>query len=101
MDYQAEAMGKSDRRDRDGKDGDDKKKMGGGFSRKKQCKFSADTEYVLDYKDVQMMKSFISEHGRIVPRRVSGTSAHWQRKLTTALKRARTLALIGYVDTGH
>lgn len=95
MENQNEQMGRMDR-----KDGDDKKKLSG-FHRKKQCRFSADPEYVLDYKDVQMMKSFISEHGRIVPRRVSGTSAHWQRKLTTALKRARTLALIGYVDSGH
>ncbi len=84
---------------REEKDGDDRK-GGRGFNRKKVCRFCADTNFVLDYKDVRMMQSFISEHGKIVPRRVSGTCALHQRALTTAVKRARNLALVGYVSMG-
>ncbi len=89
--------------DNDGmmKDGDDKKKGGGGgFHRKKVCRFCSDNEYVMDYKDVSMMQSFVSEHGRLVPRRISGTCALHQRKLTSSIKRARNLALVGYVSMG-
>jgi small subunit ribosomal protein S18 len=82
------------------KDADGGKKMGGGFHRKKVCRFCADLEYILDYKDVRMMQSFISEYGKIVPRRISGNCAYHQRKLTTAVKRARNLALVGYVSMG-
>lgn len=73
---------------------------GGGFHRKKVCRFCADNEYVLDYKDVRMMQSFVTEHGKIVPRRISGSCSFHQRKLTTAVKRARNLALVGYVSMG-
>ncbi len=83
------------------KDGDDKKKGGGGgFHRKKVCRFCSDNEFVMDYKDISMMQSFVSEHGRLVPRRISGTCALHQRKLTSAIKRARNLALVGYVSMG-
>lgn len=85
----------------DDKDGDEKSgKKGGGFYRKKTCRFCADIEYLLDYKDVKMMQSFVTEHGKIVPRRISGNCAGHQRQLTTAVKRARNLALIGYVSMG-
>lgn len=92
---------KQDSRDRgdshmDSKDGDERGRKGGGFNRKKVCRFCSDTDYVLDYKDVRMMQSHITEHGKIVPRRVSGTCAFHQRAVTTAVKRARNLALIGY-----
>lgn len=94
----------SDRDDRGG-DGDDRsgRKLGGtgGFYRKKVCRFCADTEFVLDYKDIRMMQSFVSEHGKIVPRRISGNCAAHQRRLTTAVKRARNLAIVGYVSSGH
>jgi small subunit ribosomal protein S18 len=82
------------------KDGEDKSLRRGGFGRKKVCRFCADTEFVLDYKDVRMMQSFVSEHGKIVPRRISGTCAFHQRALTSAVKRARNLALVGYVTMG-
>jgi small subunit ribosomal protein S18 len=87
------------------KDGDDRGGRrggggGGGFHRKKVCRFCSDQEYVLDYKDVRMMQSFISEHGKIVPRRISGNCAFHQRKLTSSVKRARNLALVGYVSMG-
>ncbi len=98
---------KSDMKERGGRDrdGDERgsKKMdrgGGGFHRKKVCRFCSENDYVLDYKDVKMMQSFVSEHGKIVPRRISGTCAQHQRKLTVAVKRARNLALVGYVSMG-
>ena len=72
----------------------------GGFHRKKVCRFCADNEYILDYKDVRMIQSFVTEHGKIVPRRISGSCSFHQRKLTTAIKRARNLALVGYVSMG-
>lgn len=93
-----------DSRDRDDekmeKDGDERGRKGG-FYRKKVCRFCADTEFVLDYKDIRMMQSFVSEHGKIVPRRISGNCATHQRKLTSAVKRARNLALVGYVSMGN
>jgi small subunit ribosomal protein S18 len=71
------------------------------FSRKKVCRFCSDQDYVLDYKDIRMMQSFVTEHGKIVPRRISGNCAKHQRSLTTAVKRARNLALVGYVSMGN
>jgi small subunit ribosomal protein S18 len=92
---------RSDRTDRMDKDGDEKRRGGGGgFHRKRVCRFCADTEFILDYKDVRMMQAFVSEHGKIVPRRISGNCALHQRQLTTAVKRARNLALVGYVTVG-
>ena len=82
-------------------DGGSRKLMGGGHSRKKACRFCADDEYILDYKNVRVVQSFMSEHGRIVPRRISGCCASHQRKLTTAIKRARNLALVGFVTPGN
>ncbi len=73
----------------------------GGFSRKKVCRFCSDQDYMLDYKDVRLMQSFITEHGKIVPRRISGNCALHQRHLTSAVKRARNLALVGYVSMGN
>ncbi len=90
--------------DRDGGDDRGGKRGGGGGGgashRKKVCRFCADTDYILDYKDVRLVQSFISEHGRIIPRRISGNCANHQRKLTTAVKRARNIALVGYVNMG-
>lgn len=96
-------MGKEDRMDKDGRDGMDGDERGGrrgGFGRRKVCRFCADLEYVMDYKDVRMMQSYVSEHGHIVPRRISGNCASHQRKLTSAVKRARNLALVGFVSSG-
>ena len=95
--------GREDRGDRMGKDDDDRggrRGGGGGFHRKKVCRFCSDQDFMLDYKDQRMMQSFVSEHGKIVPRRISGNCATHQRKLTTAVKRARNLALVGYVSSG-
>src|SRR5689334_14724105 len=95
-----EKSDRSSRDDRGDKDGDEKGRRGGGFHRKKVCRFCSDQDFMLDYKDVRMMQSFVSEHGKIVPRRISGNCAQHQRQLTTAIKRARNLALVGYVSMG-
>ncbi|MBQ9415542.1 MAG: 30S ribosomal protein S18 [Clostridia bacterium] len=65
--------------------------------RKKVCIFCADKVSYIDYKDVAKLRKFITENGKILPRRVSGTCAEHQRELTTAIKRARTMALLPYV----
>lgn len=68
------------------------------FRRKKFCRFSAEGIKQIDYKDIDMLKSFIMESGRIVPSRITGTSAHYQRQLAKAIKLARFLALLPYTD---
>ena len=71
--------------------------QGGGMRRRKLCRFCVDKIDYVDYKDVRLMMLAIPERGKIQPRRLSGTCAKHQRKLTTAVKRARQLALIPYV----
>ncbi len=68
------------------------------YRRKKFCRFTADDAKNIDYKDVQMLKNYVSETGKIVPSRITGTSAKYQRLLSNAIKRARFLALIPYTD---
>jgi ribosomal protein S18 len=65
--------------------------------RRKVCYFTANGITYIDYKDVELLKKFISERGKILPRRVTGTSAKYQRMLTRAIKRARQMALLPYV----
>jgi small subunit ribosomal protein S18 len=69
------------------------------FHRRKVCRFCADSNIVIDYKDSKMLRYFITERGKIIPRRISGTCAKHQRALTQAIKRARTIALLPYVGT--
>lgn len=69
------------------------------FHRRKVCRFCADTSLVIDYKDSKSLKYFITERGKIIPRRISGTCASHQRTLTLAIKRARAIALLPYVGT--
>ena len=64
--------------------------------RKKVCQFCADKESVVDYKDVETLKKYVSERGKILPRRITGTCAMHQRAITTAVKRARTVALLPF-----
>ena len=66
--------------------------------RKKDCIFCADKVETIDYKDIAKLRKFISERAKILPRRVSGTCAEHQRALTTAIKRARYMALLPYVS---
>lgn len=70
---------------------------GGGRSRRKSCRFCADTDLVIDYKDVRMLRGFITERGKIVPRRISGNCAKCQRRIAAAVKRARVIALLPYL----
>ena len=64
---------------------------------KKVCYFTKNKVDYIDYKDVELLKKFISANGKITPRRVTGTSAKYQRMLTTAIKRARQMALLPYI----
>ncbi|MBF0211463.1 MAG: 30S ribosomal protein S18 [Desulfamplus sp.] len=67
------------------------------FQRRKVCRFCADTSIEIDYKDSKNLRSFITERGKIIPRRITGTCAKHQRTLATAIKQARTIALLPYV----
>lgn len=69
------------------------------FHRRKVCRFCADSSMLIDYKNPKALKYFITERGKIIPRRISGTCAKHQRSLTAAIKRARTIALLPYVGT--
>ncbi|MDT0583474.1 MULTISPECIES: 30S ribosomal protein S18 [Alteromonadaceae] len=69
------------------------------FRRRKFCRFSAEGVAEIDYKDISMLKNYITESGKIVPSRITGTSAKYQRQLATAIKRARFLALLPYTDS--
>jgi small subunit ribosomal protein S18 len=69
------------------------------FHRRKVCRFCADSSLVINYKDPKSLKYFITERGKILPRRISGTCAKHQRALNHAIKRARTIALLPYVGT--
>ena len=68
------------------------------FRRKRYCKFTAEGVDQIDYKDLETLKEYITETGKIVPSRVTGTKARYQRQLATAIKRARFLALLPYSD---
>lgn len=69
----------------------------GGMRRKKVCQFCADKTEVIDYKDVDKLRKYITERGKILPKRITGTCAVHQRAVTTAIKRARIVALLPYV----
>ncbi|MGH8481098.1 MAG: 30S ribosomal protein S18 [Nevskiaceae bacterium] len=68
------------------------------FRRKKFCKFTAEGVTEIDYKDLATLKQYVSETGKIVPSRVTGTKAQYQRQLALAIKRARYLSLLPYTD---
>ena len=69
------------------------------FRRRKFCRFTAEVSKKIDYKDLETLKDYITETGKIVPSRVTGTKAKYQRQLATAIKRARFLALLPYSDS--
>jgi small subunit ribosomal protein S18 len=69
------------------------------FRRRKFCRFSADGVAEIDYKDIATLKNYVTESGKIVPSRITGTSAKYQRQLSTAIKRSRFLALLPYTDS--
>ncbi|QGX39349.1 30S ribosomal protein S18 [Permianibacter aggregans] len=68
------------------------------FRRKKFCRFTAEGIEQIDYKDLNILKAYITETGKIVPSRITGTRANYQRQLAVAIKRARFLALLPYCD---
>ena len=85
---------------RDKKDRKDRKEGGNRplFRRKKFCRFTAEGIKEVDYKDVELLKDFVNESGKIIPARITGTKSHYQRQLSAAVKRARYLALLPYTD---
>ena len=68
------------------------------FRRRKYCRFTAEGIKDIDYKDINLLKQYITETGKIVPSRITGTKARYQRQLSTAIKRARYIALLPYSD---
>ena len=68
------------------------------YKRRRYCKYSAEGITEVDYKNIDILKDFITENGKLIPARITGTKARYQRQLTTAVKRARFLALLPYTD---
>ena len=69
------------------------------FRRRKFCRFTAEDVKEIDFKDLNTLKAYVSETGKIVPSRITGTKDRYQRQLATAIKRARFLALLPYTDS--
>lgn len=74
----------------------EKRRGGGGMRRKKVCQFCADKTETIDFKEVDKLKKYITDRGKILPKRITGTCAKHQREVTTAIKRARIVALLPY-----
>ncbi len=66
------------------------------FQRRRVCRFCTDPEMIIDYKDVKVLRNFVTERGKIIPRRIFGTCASHQRQVCEAIKRARQIALLPY-----
>ena len=81
-----------------GKGKKDNKTKGALFKRRKFCRFTVEKVEWIDYKDVEVLKDFINENGKIIPARITGTKTHYQRQLSDAIKRARYMALLPYTD---
>ena len=81
-----------------GKGKRDAKSKGALFKRRKFCRFTVEKVEWVDYKDVDMLKDFVGENGKLIPARITGTRTHYQRQLSVAVKRARFLALLPYTD---
>jgi len=91
-------MGRNAKAKGKGKDGKRRERGNNLFKRKKFCRFTAEGVKQIDYKDVDVLKDFVQENGKIMPARITGTKARYQRQLSTAIKRARFLALLPYTD---
>ena len=85
---------------KDKKDRKDRKEVSNRplFRRKKFCRFTAEGIKEVDYKDVELLKDFVNDSSKIIPARITGTKSRYQRQLSTAVKRARFLALLPYTD---
>ncbi|MCX7897846.1 MAG: 30S ribosomal protein S18 [Rhodocyclaceae bacterium] len=77
---------------------DERAKSRNAYKRRKFCRFSAEKIEWVDYKDLDLLRDFITETGKIIPARITGTRSRYQRQLSTAIKRARFLALLPYTD---
>lgn len=75
----------------------EKRPQRGGMRRKKVCQFCAEKDKKIDYKDVDTLRRYVTERGKILPKRITGACAMHQREITTAVKRARIVALLPYV----
>ena len=84
------------REERGGRGGDDMERGGRGFGRRKVCRYCADKNLKVDYKNAGDLKYFVTERGKIVPRRISGNCARHQREVATAIKRGRQVALLPF-----
>lgn len=73
--------------------------MSGSFRRKKMSRFNAENSMEIDYKDINLLKNYITETGKIVPSRITGTQTRYQRQLATAIKQARFIGLLPYCDS--
>ncbi|HZR09837.1 MAG TPA: 30S ribosomal protein S18 [Myxococcales bacterium] len=91
--------GRGSREDRGG--GDMDRGGGRGFGRKKVCRYCADHNLKVDYKNAADLKYFVTERGKIVPRRISGNCARHQRQVATAIKRGRQVALLPFTVQAH
>ena len=80
------------------KDGKKRDRGNALFKRRKFCRFTAEKVEWIDYKDIEVLKDFVNETGKIIPARITGTAAGYQRQLSDAIKRARFLALMPYTD---
>ncbi len=78
--------------------GGEKRRGGQLFRRRKFCRFTAEKVKQIDYKDIDVLKDFVQENGKLMPARITGTKARYQRQLSDAIKRARFLALLPYTD---
>jgi len=85
-----------ERSDRRGAKGEGRAPRRRGMGRRKVCRFCADKSMLIDYKDARVLGSFLSERGKIIPGRITGTCSRHQRQLTVAIKQARTVALLPY-----
>ena len=88
-------------REERGGGGDLERGAGRGFGRRKVCRYCADKNLKVDYKNAADLKYFITERGKIVPRRISGNCARHQRQVATAIKRSRNIALLPYTVMQH
>ena len=100
MDKDDAYEGRDDEKGRGPRGGGGGDKRQGGFSRRKLCRFCADEAVTIDYKNPSLLKHFITERGKLTPRRISGNCARHQRALALAERRARMIALVPFTVTG-
>ncbi len=93
-------MSKEITKEKDDKDLDGDKRGGKSMGRRRGCKFCSDEAIKIDYKDASLLKYFITDRGKLVPRRLSGNCAKHQRAIATAVNRARMIALMPFSVTG-